>query len=134
MLNFRTYDESIMQKKLTLSVLVILFMQMTSFAAIANPSRFEVMKVLKWRVVNVLETNLQTGSLDSEQKEIIEYTLYKIKSSLGQFTDKSYFEELYQQTAHLVKIKEFINDRADKNKIDDLISLYQSLLKDLYKD
>jgi len=108
---------------------VILVMWTLGFAA---PSRFEVLKTMKWRVVDVLEQNLHSGLLASDQKRLIEHTIYKIKSSVGQFTNKEYFEDLYYQTHQLVQIRNFVTDRNHRNTIDNLLAFYQSLLQEMY--
>jgi hypothetical protein len=100
----------------------------------AAPSRFDVMRTLKWKVVDVLEQNLHGGLLTQEQKAITEYTIYKIKSSIGQFTNKEYFEDLYYQTYQLVKIKTFLTDSNHRNTVDNLLEFYQVLLKEMYTE
>ncbi len=113
---------------------LIVMMLIMSFSAVAAPSRFEVMKTMKWRVVDVLEQNLHAGLLSGQEKQIIEYTLYKIKSSIGQYTNREFFEDIYYQTYNLVKIKEFVKDSEHRAKIDNLIQLYQAVLKEMYTD
>ncbi len=100
----------------------------------AAPSRYDVMRTLKWKVVDVLEQNLHSGLLTQDQKALTEYTIYKIKSSIGQFTNKEYFEDVYYQTYQLVKIKSFLSDSNHRNTVDNLLSFYQILLKEMYTD
>lgn len=118
---------------LVYAILVMVFIMGFSTSS-AAPSRFDVMKSLKWRVINSLEENLHAGLLDGEQKELIEYTIYKIKSSIGQFTNREFFEDVYYQTHQLVKIKTFISSSEQRANIDNLIQFYQTILKEMYSE
>ena len=113
-------------------MMLIMIQAVNLHSSYAAPSRFDVMKSMKWRVVDVLEQNLHSGLLSSDQKELTEYTIYKIKSSIGQFTNKEFFEDIYNQTHQLVKIKAFMSDSNHRNTIDNLIEFYQSVLSEMY--
>lgn len=113
-------------------VIMLVIVDLLIPGAYAAPSRFDVMRTMKWKVVDVLEQNLQSGLLTLEQKEITEYTIYKIKSSIGQFTNKEFFEDIYYQTHQLVKIKVFVTDANQRSTIDNLIQFYQAVLQEMY--
>lgn len=116
------------------SIFSFIFIMLMTSPVISAPSRFDVMKTMKWRVVEVLEKNLHSGLFTLEEKNLLEQTSYKIKSSIGQYTNREYFEDIYYQTFNLVKIKKIITDSDEKNKIDNLIEFYQAILKEMYKE
>lgn len=109
----------------------LIFHTLYSYGA---PSRFEVLKTLKWRAINAMEQSLIKGELSFEERQRIEYTIYKIKSSIGQFTDATYFEDIYQQTYQLVLIKQSLENSNERNEIDNLIDYYQGLLHKLHRE
>lgn len=121
-----------MQRKIFNNVPYLFVVMFMCFSLVAAPSRFEVMKTIKWRVVDVLEQNLHSGLLNGQEKQLIEYTMYKIKSSIGQYTNREFFEDIYYQTHNLVQIKNFVKDSDHRAKIDNLIQLYQSVLNEMY--
>lgn len=112
----------------------VLILLLFSTVVLSAPSKYEVLKALKWRAIHAMEQCLVSGKLSFEEKQKFEYTIYKIKSSIAQFTDASYFEDLYHQTYHLVQIKPSLENSAQRSEIDNLLEYYQSLLQQLQRE
>lgn len=115
-----------------MKIIFLLFIYIDVIGAWAGDTRLGQLKRLKWRVMDSIERELNAGKITKgEDLEVLQYSKHRLQRTIPEYTDLSYYEEIYNQVFFLKKVRLILSDLSDRSgvqSVDDLIQYYQMML------
>jgi len=95
-------------------------------------SRLNTLKHYKWKVIASIEAELAKRN-QFNQREELTHLKHRLLRTIPEYTNASYYEELYNQSILLQESKKHFSDEAHFRAVDDLLMYMKWLFQETAK-